>query len=624
MRCMNVCLISREFPPFFGGGIGTYAIQWSRALAAAGHRVVVLTVTDDGVERRERDGNVTIIRLPLIRGQDWSAPDPAIATPEIVAAFHAFSKVSAFAIRIQQVLPDLIAEFAIDVIEAPDTGALAWFVMNYRRTSGNALAFPAVVTAIHSPSDWIARQNRQPQSSRADLELAAMEGDSVRWSDGLVCPSAALAAWSARHWDLSPDRIDVIPYPLGDLEPAARAAASAQPTTVSLGDGFEVLFAGRLEPRKGVDTLAAAFAIAARELPGLTLTLAGEDTPDPSGAGKFGENSLRSLVPPPLMPRVRVLGRQTPRQLSALRSRAGAVIIPSAMDNFPFTCIEAMAEGRLVIASSGGGTGEMVRDGVDGLLFGPYHAASCAQAMIRAAKLSLPERDRLQASAAGRILDLCADAKIVPRRIAHYQRAIEHARAPRANRGHLTMAIINRNAASDSVIRRLTDAVWHSGADFAHAWGRAGGVLAFSTPTIQSLALGSRAIGPVVATVDAIERAGLNRLLLAVPKEGEQLPGTAEFIAESSWLVTMLLAASGVQGTVVPDAVVDLNLSDLHPADRALAAGLKEFPARDFALRRELDAIHASRGWKVLQRIYGLLHVLRFRGLQRPDYHQVR
>ena len=41
---MNVCLISREFPPFFGGGIGTYTVHWSRALAAAGHRVVVVTV----------------------------------------------------------------------------------------------------------------------------------------------------------------------------------------------------------------------------------------------------------------------------------------------------------------------------------------------------------------------------------------------------------------------------------------------------------------------------------------------------------------------------------------------------------------------------------------------------
>jgi hypothetical protein len=41
-------------------------------------------------------------------------------------------------------------------------------------------------------------------------------------------------------------------------------------------------------------------------------------------------------------------------------------------------------------------------------------------------------------------------------------------------------------------------------------------------------------------------------------------------------------------------------------------------PSADAAVfRRELDTIHASRGWWLLQRVYRVLHVLKGRGLRR-------
>jgi glycosyltransferase involved in cell wall biosynthesis len=58
------------------------------------------------------------------------------------------------------------------------------------------------------------------------------------------------------------------------------------------------------------------------------------------------------------------------RDVAALMKRAHYVIVPSdAPEPFGLVAIEALAMARPVIASSSGGPGEIVRDGVDGHLF---------------------------------------------------------------------------------------------------------------------------------------------------------------------------------------------------------------------------------------------------------------
>ncbi|MEX2217651.1 MAG: glycosyltransferase, partial [Phycisphaerales bacterium] len=184
---MNIALISREYPPFFGGGIGAYTHRFAHALAGAGHRPFVITVSEDGEQSIEEGGGVTVVRLPFIHANDWSAPHPRIATPETLAAFHAFHPVSVFAMQVARDMPALVRRHAIDIIEAPDTGALAWFLLNAARTGApEAADLPPVVTVLHSPTDWIARWNRAPLRGRQDHELAGMERDQARWSGAVL------------------------------------------------------------------------------------------------------------------------------------------------------------------------------------------------------------------------------------------------------------------------------------------------------------------------------------------------------------------------------------------------------------------------------------------------------
>jgi glycosyltransferase involved in cell wall biosynthesis len=437
---MNIGIISREYPPFFGGGIGAYADRYSWALARSGHRAVVLTVSDDGTERREERDGVSVVRLPFIKGNDWSGPHPNIATPEHVRVFRAGHPVSLFAKLAADALPRLIAEFALDVIEAPDTGALGWFAVDRARAGDPVFTRVPIITVVHSPSAWIAQWNRERHTSHQDATLLQTEREQAMHSDAVTCPSHALATWAEDRWSLDASSIHVVPYPLGPLQERAAANARASEFRPRTGP-THALFMGRLEPRKGVDTLLEGMAIALSGGADLHLDLVGEDMPHPEHAGvRFGAWCLDRFIPRHMRDRVRLLGRRSPDELAAIVDRADIAIVPSPMDNFPITCMEAMCAGRVVVAADAGGMGEMILDGASGILFRSGDADACAAALLRAAAMDPGERRRLGNGAAARMLELCGNQAVIPARIAHYALAIEEL----ARRGRPRSAPIRR------------------------------------------------------------------------------------------------------------------------------------------------------------------------------------
>jgi glycosyltransferase involved in cell wall biosynthesis len=131
--------------------------------------------------------------------------------------------------------------------------------------------------------------------------------------------------------------------------------------------GGYLLFLGRIEQIKGIETLLAA----ARESPLVQVVIAG------SGSKDDIEKLCRSLPP-----NVRYVGFVGGKELEELVLGCLALVMPSIWyENQPLSMLEAMARAKPVIASNIGGMRELLRDCETGLLVQPGNTSALAHAM---------------------------------------------------------------------------------------------------------------------------------------------------------------------------------------------------------------------------------------------------
>ena len=141
-----------------------------------------------------------------------------------------------------------------------------------------------------------------------------------------------------------------------------------------------ILFIGRLEREKGLATLIKGFARATGAVESLSLKIAGTGTM---------EEELKDLIARMKLSKVALLGFKQGKELKDLTKNAKAIVVPSeCYENYPFSCLEAMAYGKPVIASRIGGIPEQVEDGVTGFLFEPFNYEQLADKITKLDRLS--------------------------------------------------------------------------------------------------------------------------------------------------------------------------------------------------------------------------------------------
>jgi glycosyltransferase involved in cell wall biosynthesis len=164
-----------------------------------------------------------------------------------------------------------------------------------------------------------------------------------------------------------------------DFEPRARfvvplgsgtaAGQDAEHSTERSAQGpTEVLFVGRLEPRKGADLLLAAVPRILAADGDVHLTVVGDDAIPGAGGVTMRvafEAEHADLV---RSGAVSFLGVVDDAQLQQLRRRADVAVLPSRFESFGLVYVEAMAHATPVVALRGSGADEVVVDGVTGVL----------------------------------------------------------------------------------------------------------------------------------------------------------------------------------------------------------------------------------------------------------------
>ncbi len=347
---MRIALIADEDPGW--GGIGTYTGILGRALRDSGHdlHLVLRGWEEDGEE--ELDG-LTVHRVTV------AEPSWRRGTVALVSHLHVARESLLFSARAARAL----ARIAPDVVEAPEFHATGLTSALRARLDRRA---PAVVVRLHTPAYLAARLAGEP----ANLDGRSgelLEAASVRAADRITSPSAALAHEVTRRWRLAPDRVEVVPNPVdSDLfVPGERAP-----------DPACILVAGRVERMKGQDVLIEALPAIRRAVPSAHVRLVGAD----GGASAAVAQRSRELG---VESAVSFEGAVAREELPAVYASAAVCVVPSRFEAFGYTCVEAMACGRPVVASRVGGLAEIVEHEREGLLVAPEDPAALAAAVIR-------------------------------------------------------------------------------------------------------------------------------------------------------------------------------------------------------------------------------------------------
>lgn len=363
-RHLRLALVCGDFavdgPAGLGGGIETYVRVMARGLAAAGHDVHVVTRALHHTHTVLADGaRWHAVHVP----DEWpaDAADLGEAREALAFAWHAWRQVRA--------LTAWGGPF--DAIEAPEYKAQGHFLAADRDLP--------VVLKCHAHLKLCLDTNGVALGLDTAL-IADAEREALRRAVAVHANSRALAERVASDYGLEGGRIATVPYGIDTAR--FQPTASRLRETWGVGPGPVALFVGRLEPRKGIDTLVPAFVEVARSRPDATLIVAGPDTTGPAGRASHGQWMREAWAAAGLATdRVRMLGPVAPAELPALYSAADVMVAPSPYEAFGLVYLEAMACGCPPIGCAAGGVPEVVRDGVTGLLVPPGDVAALAAAM---------------------------------------------------------------------------------------------------------------------------------------------------------------------------------------------------------------------------------------------------
>ncbi|MBD3346745.1 MAG: glycosyltransferase [Chitinivibrionales bacterium] len=383
---MNILFVSNEYPPETGfGGIGTYTQCMAEALADRGHNVHVICRSASGVPARKKCSNVTIHRIspgtyPLPQGKAFYPfrmlcyryiPDSLIRLAWANEVYKTFMQLSE-------------SDCRFDIVEFPECNGEGFYITR-NNVSGT-------IVRLHTPWELARKLDRIVSRPLDRIVSAFIEKHSAKHARGICSPTHSLANKLSKEWKLK--NIRVYPNPI--------TVHSFENT-----DGTGIIYTGRIEHRKGVHTLINAYGSLCNEINDAPqLRLIGRPygvLPDGFDYGVLIENQINSHN---LRERVAWVKGTDATGVKQHLAASSIAVFPSIWENFPYTCLEAMASGLAVIASRCGGYKEIIEDEKNGLLFEPGNAEDLRK------KLQIlcnndHIRQKLGTQARNRISELC-------------------------------------------------------------------------------------------------------------------------------------------------------------------------------------------------------------------------
>jgi glycogen(starch) synthase len=331
-------MVSWEYPPFVVGGIAAHVDGLARAMARAGHDVVVLSLQrhEHGAPIVPDDEVVEGVRvLRATADLPWLPDNDLVA--RMASANH---QLVALAARLGEWRPDVVHAHDWLVAWAGDTLKTLWdkplvatiHATERGRHGGHVPAgMPAAINAVEW---WLTYQAREVIACSKFMVREVVDG-----------------------FELPIEKVHLVPNGVDPdvWQPAvADKPVPREPLVVAWG---------RVQYEKGFQVLVRAIAELRTQLPEVRCIIAGRGSYLPELQSQVDVEGVGDIVD--------LAGFVPDDELKATLQRASCVIIPSLYEPFGIVALEGMAAGAPTIVARTGGLAEIV-DGTDaGLLFEP-------------------------------------------------------------------------------------------------------------------------------------------------------------------------------------------------------------------------------------------------------------
>ena len=412
---MRIAYISYEYPPdSSNGGIATYVAQAAQMMVRRGHEVEVFASSPCRSGRFNANGILAhwiqethrqhfgVIAGHVFAARHSEQPFDVLEGPEYNAdARKAVELVPLIPLVVKMHTPSL----TIASLNAP---------------SGFTPRFKNVIRQFGGLADFFVKQKPLPPFSftltsiREGRKMDAIESAHAREAAIVAAPCRDLCVHAKSVWNIVEGSIRLAPL----LYTPAKNFLDLCPRA----EGFTVGFVGRLEKRKGIETLAAAIPAVLDAVPKARFRFIG--APDKHQSGLRYDEWIRRRIPQHAR-RLEFTGKYPLEQMAEAYDSLDLCVFPSLWENFGCVCLEAMSAGRAVIASSAGGLSEMLDHGRAGRLVPPGDSTSLAREITDLLKTPA-ERIRLGEMARKRVLETYNERVIGEMMERIYREAINH------------------------------------------------------------------------------------------------------------------------------------------------------------------------------------------------------
>ncbi len=393
---MHICFVAIDFHQAGqGGGIASYTYTLGQELIRRGHQVTIIA-KGNSLEWRDVDG-LQVLVWPF-GNISWYLYRLRLLNDWLILPIREWE----WSWSIRRALQAVNKRCRIDLIESGESGSQ--FIghlgsAHLIRTHGAPYLFSKHTGEKLTPGLRLSHR----------FELRAL-----RRAKLVTAPSRMQARELGAELGWRADRIKAIPNPAPEW---ALEWARAPQKTIS-PDRPMVLYTGRIQSVKGSLILLESVTSVAQAFPQVRYVIAGGRHLSISE-----ETWTRALDQDNRRAHVTLLGHVPWRELAAWYQQATLFVMPSYYETFCISCVEAMAFGLPIVATTAGGLPEVVQDGVTGILVPPGDSQALSDAIVEL--LRNPERcQRMGQAGRERALAEFSPARVADQTLAVYQQCL--------------------------------------------------------------------------------------------------------------------------------------------------------------------------------------------------------